>query len=146
MRQKKNSGSVPQENSSGSVPQEKESGALPAAAKVHEALDRVLGEDPGPEPTGNPPRTYVEAPAELRAEMDQAMEATRTMFSDVDRFIILGQIRNAIGALDLRIKREPTDRDSWIKLMAIYRDEGMNGGFDRTYAAFREQFGTSTDS
>jgi DNA-binding SARP family transcriptional activator len=71
------------------------------------------------------------------------MEATRTMFSDVDRFIILGQVRNATNLLESRIKHEPTDRDSWIKLMAIYRDEGMEGGFNRTYAAFREQFGTS---
>jgi len=69
------------------------------------------------------------------------MDATRTMFSDVDRFIMLGQIQNAINVLDSRIKREPSERDSWIKLMAICRDEGMENDFYRAYAAFREQFG-----
>jgi hypothetical protein len=78
--------------------------------------------------------------------MDQALEATRTMFSDVDRFIILGQIRNATNLLETRIKRSPDDRDSWIKLLAIYREEGMEGGFNRTYAAFCEHFGNGADS
>ena len=74
------------------------------------------------------------------------MDATRTMFSEIDRFIMLGQSKDAIGVLDSRIKREPSDRDSWIKLMAIYRDEDMKDDFYRTYATFREQFGESPAS
>ena len=117
-----------------------------AEAEVYEALDRVLTKEPEPERKQSTARMDAEPPAALRAEMDQAMEATRTMFSDVDRFIILGQIRNATNLLESRIKHEPADRESWIKLMAIYRDEGMEGGFSRTYTAFCEQFGENADA
>ena len=83
-----------------------------------------------------------EVPAWLRIEMDRAMDSTRSMFSDVDRFITLGRIENAISLLEFQIKRNPADRNAWIKLMAIYRDRGLDDNFGRTYAAFREQFGS----
>jgi DNA-binding SARP family transcriptional activator len=73
--------------------------------------------------------------------MDKAMDSTRSMFSDVDRFITLGRIENAISLLEFQIKRNPTDRNAWIKLMAVYRDRGLDDNFGRTYAVFREQFG-----
>ncbi|NIO40270.1 MAG: hypothetical protein GTO41_08785 [Burkholderiales bacterium] len=79
----------------------------------------------------------------LRMEMDDAMDNTRSMFSDVDRFITLGRIQNAISLLEFQIKRNSEDRASWIKLMAVYRHQGMDDDFDRTYAAFRDQFGDS---
>lgn len=81
-----------------------------------------------------------EVPASLQFEMDTAMDSTRSMFSDVDRFITLGRIENAIGLLEIQIKRNPADRKAWVKLMAIYRDYSLNDNFGRTYAAFREQF------
>ena len=82
-----------------------------------------------------------EVPIWLRTEMDKAMDTTRSMFSDVDRFITLGRIENAISLLEFQIKRNPADRNAWIKLMAVYRDRGLDDDFGRTYAAFREQFG-----
>ena len=129
-----------------SLPPEDRATLASAECEVYEALDRVQSDEPEPESTESTTRTDQEPSAALRAEMDQAMEATRTMFSDVDRFIILGQIRNATNLLESRIKHEPADRESWIKLMAIYRDEGMEGGFNRTYTAFREQFGENVGS
>jgi len=129
-----------------SLPAEDRDGHRSAEAEVYEALDRVLTKEPEPERKQSIARLDAAPPPALRAEMDQAMEATRTMFSDVDRFIILGQIRNATNLLESRIKHEPADRESWIKLMAIYRDEGMEGGFNRTYAAFCEKFGENADA
>lgn len=77
----------------------------------------------------------------LRLEMDDAMDSTRSMFSDVDRFIMLGRIENAMSLLEFQIKRSPADRSAWVKLMALYRQQGMDDDFDRVYAGFREQFG-----
>ena len=94
-----------------------------------------------PEAKSPTARTNQEPSAQLRAEMDRAMDATRTMFSDVDRFIMLGQTQNAINVLQSRIEREPADRDSWIKLMAIFRDMGMQDDFYRTHVAFLEHHG-----
>ena len=90
------------------------------------------------------PSDADEVPASLRIEMDRAMDSTRSMFSDVDRFITLGRIENAISLLEFQIKRNPTDRNAWIKLMAIYRDRGLDDNFGRTYAAFRDQFGNNS--
>ncbi len=87
------------------------------------------------------PSASDEIPAWLRLEMDKSMDATRSMYSDVDRFITLGRVENAISLLEFQIKRDPRDRNAWIKLMAVYRDRGLDDIFDRTYAAFREQFG-----
>jgi hypothetical protein len=111
-----------------------------------DSLSATLEREAVPKLTESTTHTYEEPSAQLRAEMDKVMDATRTMFSDIDRFIMLGQSRNAIGVLDSRIKHEPSDRDSWIKLMAIYRDEDMKDDFYRTYATFREQFGESPGS
>lgn len=90
---------------------------------------------------GTHPSETDEIPIWLRIDMDKAMDSTRSMFSDVDRFITLGRIENAISLLEFQIKRSPAERNAWIKLMAVYRDRGMDDNFDRTYAAFREQFG-----
>jgi hypothetical protein len=83
-----------------------------------------------------------EMPVRLRQEMDEAMNTARSMYSDVDRFIMLGRIENAVSLLEFQIKRDPMDRNSWIKLLAVYRDQGLDASFDRTYAAFRDQFGS----
>ena len=140
---------------------EQRTAPTPAEPEVFEAAERIISEETEPEifdptktqplvrpqPTEPPPAadstasTSEQPPAHLRAEMDDAMDATRSMFSDVDRFITLGRIENAISLLEFQVKREPTDRDSWIKLMAVYRGEGMDDDFDRIYAAFRDQFG-----
>ena len=135
----------------------------PAEPETLEEVDRIVSEQTEPEifdPTKTQPLVHPssaavppaadtamsapdEPPAHLRSEMDEAMDATRSMFSDVDRFITLGRIQNAISLLEFQIKRDPTDRDSWIKLMAVYRSEGMDDDFERVYAGFRDQFGES---
>ncbi|UCD68763.1 MAG: hypothetical protein JSW48_01235 [Betaproteobacteria bacterium] len=139
---------------------EKRAGPSPAEPEVSAAVEQVIAEDREPKifhpsqetsfvriPSGPPPTAKSkdsaaeELPAKLRAEMDDAMAATRAMFSDVDRFISLGRVQDAISLLEVQIKREPTDRDSWIKLMAVYRREAMDDDFDRTYVAFRDRFG-----
>jgi hypothetical protein len=59
-------------------------------------------------------------------EMDQALDNTRSMFTDVDRFIALGRTQNALSLLQFQVHKDPKDRDSWIKLLAIYRQENMD--------------------
>jgi hypothetical protein len=77
----------------------------------------------------------------LKREMADALDGARSMFSDVDRFIVLGRAENAISMLEFQIETHPEDRDAWVKLMAIYEQEGLNDEFERTYAAFGEKFG-----
>jgi hypothetical protein len=90
--------------------------------------------EPGPEPAPAEPQTG------LKREMDMALDNSRSMFTDVDRFIAMGRTQNAISLLEFQIQRDPNDRDSWVKLMAVYRQEGMETEFQRTYAEFRRRF------
>jgi Tfp pilus assembly protein FimV len=76
----------------------------------------------------------------LRQEMDDSLDSARSMFSDIDRYIALGRIQNAISLLEFQIEREPDDRTAWIKLMAVYRHNRMNDDFDRVYASYCERF------
>lgn len=76
----------------------------------------------------------------LKREMADALDGARSMFSDVDRFIVLGRAENAISMLEFQIETHPEDRDAWVKLMAIFEQEGMNDEFERTYTAFGEKF------
>jgi hypothetical protein len=99
---------------------------LPATPEQHEV----------PEFAGSTTRACEAPSAQLRAELDKVMDATRTMFSAIDRFIMLGQYHDAISVLDARIKNEPDARASWISLMAIYRDAGMKDDSYRAYANF----------
>jgi hypothetical protein len=91
-----------------------------------------------PPPAGEPPAQ--EPKVQLKQEMDMAIDNSRSMFTDVDRFIALGRIQNAISLLEFQTQRDPRDRDSWVKLMAVYRQEGMETEFQRTYALFKRQF------
>jgi len=76
----------------------------------------------------------------LKREMADALDGARSMFSDVDRFIVLGRAENAISMLEFQIETHPEDRDAWVKLMAIYEQEGMTDEFERTYQTFGEKF------
>jgi len=76
----------------------------------------------------------------LKREMADALDGARSMFSDVDRFIVLGRAENAISMLEFQIEEHPEDRDAWVKLMAIYEQEGMTDEFERTYQTFGEKF------
>jgi hypothetical protein len=73
-------------------------------------------------------------------EMDQALDNTRSMFTDVDRFIALGRTQNALSLLQFQVHKDPKDRDSWIKLMAIYRQEKMDVELTKAAREFRRNF------
>ena len=73
-------------------------------------------------------------------EMDQALDNTRSMFTDVDRFIALGRTQNAVSLLQFQVHKDPKDRDSWIKLMAIYRQEKMDAELAGAAREFNKQF------
>ena len=73
-------------------------------------------------------------------EMDQALDNTRSMFTDVDRFIALGRTQNAISLLQFQVHKDPKDRDSWIKLMAIYRQEKMDAELAGAAREFKKNF------
>ncbi|HVY05380.1 MAG TPA: hypothetical protein VHB46_05340, partial [Burkholderiales bacterium] len=76
--------------------------------------------------TGKPVEAQVPGLSnDVLFEMDQALDNTRSMFTDVDRFIALGRTQNALSLLQFQVHKDPKDRDSWIKLMAIYRQEKM---------------------
>jgi len=73
-------------------------------------------------------------------EMDQTLDNTRSIFTDVDRFIALGRTQDAISLLQFQVLKEPTDRDSWIKLMAIYRREKMDSELAAAAREFNRDF------
>ena len=77
---------------------------------------------------------------EVLFEMDQALDNTRSMFTDVDRFIALGRTQNALSLLQFQVHKDPKDRDSWIKLMAIYRQEKMDVELSKAARQFRNNF------
>jgi hypothetical protein len=77
---------------------------------------------------------------EVLFEMDQALDNTRSMFTDVDRFIALGRTQNALSLLQFQVHKDPRDRDSWIKLMAIYRQEKMDGELTKAAREFKNNF------
>jgi len=77
---------------------------------------------------------------ELLYEMDQALDNTRSMFTDVDRFIALGRTQNALSLLQFQVHKDPKDRDSWIKLMAIYRQEKMEVELAKAVREFKSNF------
>jgi hypothetical protein len=78
--------------------------------------------------------------SDLAFEMDQALDNTRSMFTDVDRFIALGRTQNALSLLQFQVVKDPKDRDSWIKLLAIYRQEKMDAELDKALREFRKNF------
>ncbi|HWA12362.1 MAG TPA: hypothetical protein VHA15_04645 [Burkholderiales bacterium] len=78
--------------------------------------------------------------SDLAFEMDQALDNTRSMFTDVDRFIALGRTQNALSLLQFQVVKDPKDRDSWIKLLAIYRQEKMDAELEKALREFRQHF------
>ena len=77
---------------------------------------------------------------EVLFEMDQALDNTRSMFTDVDRFIALGRTQNALSLLQFQVHKDPKDRDSWIKLLAIYRQERMDAELAKAAREFKSHF------
>jgi phage tail protein X len=106
--------------------------AFEPAVEPPVVLHPPAGSDPGPQVAG--------LSNEVLFEMDQAMDNTRSMFTDVDRFIALGRIQNALSLLQFQVHKDPTDRDSWIKLLAIYRQEKMDTELTKAAREFRNNF------
>lgn len=105
-----------------------EAPATPSGA----AVDLELESGPTEKPAG--------LSTDLLFEMDQALDNTRSMFTDVDRFIALGRTQNAISLLQFQVHKDPKDRDSWIKLMAIYRQEKMDVDLAKAAREFKRNF------
>ncbi|CAN0183177.1 unnamed protein product, partial [Phaeothamnion confervicola] len=76
----------------------------------------------------------------LAHEMDEVLNNTRSIFNDVDRFIAMGRTKNALGLLELELQQKPDDRDVWIKLMAVYRQEKMSAELESTAREFSQHF------
>ena len=96
-----------------------------------------------PEVTSPPDARSESVPgvnSDLAFEMDQALDNTRSMFTDVDRFIALGRTQNALSLLQFQVVKDPQDRDSWIKLLAIYRQEKMEADLEKALRDFRRHF------
>jgi len=102
--------------------------AIPPATDVDVQLD------------SRPVAQSIGLSSKVLIEMDQAMDNTRSMFTDVDRFIALGRTQNAISLLQFQVHKDPKDRDSWIKLMAIYRQEKMDSELASAAREFKRQF------
>lgn len=96
------------------------------------AVDLELESGPTEKPAG--------LSSDVLFEMDQALDNTRSMFTDVDRFIALGRTQNAISLLQFQVHKDPKDRDSWIKLMAIYRQEKMDIDLAKAAREFKRNF------
>jgi hypothetical protein len=92
--------------------------------------------------SGPPAQTEEElaVSTNLRQAMDLALDNSRSMFTDVDRFIALGRTQNAISLLEFQVHKDPNDRDSWIKLLAIYRQEAMDREFELALREFKQRF------
>ena len=90
------------------------------------------------EPTAQP--QFPGLSNDVLFEMDQALDNTRSMFTDVDRFIALGRTQNALSLLQFQVHKDPKDRDSWIKIMAIYRQEKMDDELAKAAREFRNHF------
>lgn len=105
---------------------------MEAAANVDMELDSGPKDKPGESTSG--------VSSDLAFEMDQALDNTRSMFTDVDRFIALGRTQNALSLLQFQVVKDPKDRDSWIKLLAIYRQEKMDVELEKALRDFRRNF------
>lgn len=103
-----------------------------AAVQPGTNVDVELESSPAAQPAG--------LSSKVLFEMDQALDNTRSMFTDVDRFIALGRTQNALSLLQFQVHRDPKDRDSWIKLMAIYRQEKMDSELAAAAREFKRHF------
>ncbi len=110
----------------------------PAVPTAEAPAASGLGLKPESEPPAQPQVAGLSN--ELLFEMDQALDNTRSMFTDVDRFIALGRTQNALSLLQFQVHKDPRDRDSWIKLMAIYRQEKLDAELAKAAREFRSHF------
>ena len=131
---------VPAEDSAITPPPAAESGRVPDVALDTRVPEQTMGVDLELESEPPAPATVAGLSTDVLFEMDQALDNTRSMFTDVDRFIALGRTQNALSLLQFQVHKDPKDRDSWIKLMAIYRQEKMDAELTKAAREFRNNF------
>ena len=131
---------VPAEDSAITPPPAAESGRVPDVALDTRVPEQSMGVDLELESEQPAPATVAGLSTDVLFEMDQALDNTRSMFTDVDRFIALGRTQNALSLLQFQVHKDPKDRDSWIKLMAIYRQEKMDAELTKAAREFRNNF------
>ncbi len=131
---------VPAEDSADTPPPAAESGQVPDVALDTRAPKQTTDVDLELESEPPAPATVAGLSTDVLFEMDQALDNTRSMFTDVDRFIALGRTQNALSLLQFQVHKDPKDRDSWIKLMAIYRQEKMDAELTKAARKFRNNF------
>ena len=131
---------VPAEDSAITPPPAAESGRVPDVALDTSVPEQAMGVDLELESEPPAPATVAGLSTDVLFEMDQALDNTRSMFTDVDRFIALGRTQNALSLLQFQVHKDPKDRDSWIKLMAIYRQEKMDAELTKAAREFRNNF------
>ena len=122
------------------TPPPAESARVPDVAIDISALQQTTDVDLTLESEPPVPATVAGLSSDVLFEMDQALDNTRSMFTDVDRFIALGRTQNALSLLQFQVHKDPKDRDSWIKLMAIYRQEKMDAELTRAAREFKNNF------
>ena len=121
-------------------PQAVERGQVPEFTPDTEAMQPGTDVDMNVGSDTPPAETVAGLSNDVLFEMDQALDNTRSMFTDVDRFIALGRTQNALSLLQFQVHKDPKDRDSWIKLMAIYRQEKMDVELTKAAREFRNHF------
>ena len=131
---------VPAEDSAITPPPAAESGRVPDVALDTRVPEQTMGVALELESEPPAPATVAGLSPDVLFEMDQALDNTRSMFTDVDRFIALGRTQNALSLLQFQVHKDPKDRDSWIKLMAIYRQEKMDVELAKAAREFRNRF------
>ena len=131
---------VPAEDSAITPPPAAESGRVPDVALDTRVPEQTMGVALELESEPPAPATVAGLSTDVLFEMDQALDNTRSMFTDVDRFIALGRTQNALSLLQFQVHKDPKDRDSWIKLMAIYRQEKMDAELTKAAREFRNNF------
>jgi hypothetical protein len=128
------------EEAAGRLPPAAEPARAPEPALDNQVTQATTGVDLKPESRPPAQPQFAGLSNEVLFEMDQALDNTRSMFTDVDRFIALGRTQNALSLLQFQVHKDPKDRDSWIKLMAIYRQEKMDIELAKAVRQFKHNF------
>jgi phage tail protein X len=117
---------------------EEKAPAAPALAADHAAAEPrphqpsmdLLLENAGEEP----------GVADEQIDVELLFDPTKSLVDDVNRFVALGRPKGAISLLKDQINKHMNDRISWLKLLAIYHNEGMITDFDKVVKEFKKIF------
>ena len=127
---------IPAESGSDTAPHE----AVEDLALKTQKIPAVANPPASPAGAASSPGQGEGLSGDLLFELDQVMDNTRSMFTDVDRFIALGRFQNAITLLQFQVQKDPKDRESWIKLMGVYRHQKMDHDLETAVRDFKKNF------